>query len=84
LKYYLMALKKNSKCVDAFYGLGNLYMDIGNDKMAEGAFHTIIAIDPNVQAAYIQLIKIYEKQGKVNEVEKLLQMLRSMKKQERF
>ena len=77
LKYYLMALKKNSKCVDAFYGLGNLYMDIGNDKMAEGAFHTIIAIDPNVQAAYIQLIKIYEKQGKVNEAEKLLQMLRA-------
>ena len=37
----------------------------------------LIAIDPNVQAAYIQLIKIYEKQGKVNEAEKLLQMLRA-------
>lgn len=49
LRYYLMALQKNPQCQEAFFGLGNYYIDLDNFKMAEGAFNTLLVIDPNNQ-----------------------------------
>jgi len=58
IQYYLMALKKDPRCSEAFYGLANFYLDQDDYIMAEGAIRSFLTLNPGSQLGIDQLQRL--------------------------
>lgn len=73
LKYFQEALILNPKSVDAYFNVGNLFLNKGEIGKAIKAFSKILEIDPCHTEASISLSVIYNDIGKYDEAKKIFE-----------
>ena len=77
IEYYLMALKTNENCTQAYYGLGVVYSNMEDYRRAELAFEATTKVNPQYRPAYEQLIELYEKQNDFESAQKIKELLKN-------
>ncbi|HTA81916.1 MAG TPA: tetratricopeptide repeat protein [Bacteroidia bacterium] len=71
LGYFSKALAIDSTYTEAWFNSGSAYRELKNYPMAEKCFLRTIEVNPKYDMAYIYLSKLYESEGKYDEVLKL-------------
>ncbi len=71
-----MALEKDPHCVYALYGLGLVYDDLHQPQEAEAFLRRALHDDPRFSPLYEDLIKFYERQGRIPEADQIRDLMR--------
>ncbi|HLB59703.1 MAG TPA: tetratricopeptide repeat protein [Bdellovibrionota bacterium] len=75
-RYFLLALRENNKCAEAFAQLGTLYFDQGKFNRAISAFQKALQIDPHHTDSAISLSVLYNDLCRYKEAELVFQRAR--------
>ena len=59
IKYYSMALEINNNHDDAWFNLGNMYLELNKYKKAEECWKRMVYLNPNSARAHMQLGRLY-------------------------
>jgi tetratricopeptide (TPR) repeat protein len=57
------AIRINPRCADAYYNIGKIHANLGENREAIKAFEKTIALDPEYADAYLKLITIHLETG---------------------
>lgn len=73
LRYFNKAVECDSTYTDALFNLASAYREVKNYPMSEKYFLKVISVNPKYDMAYTYLSKLYNIQGKFNEILQLNQ-----------